>query len=143
MINQLHYLLMANHTTMQKQIFSKIKHLGLTTGQPKVLDYLYEHDGAIQKDIAIGCYIEPASLSNILNGMEKSELIVRKLSDENRRNMNIFMTEKGKEICEIIRNEIKKAEALALLGLSDEEIHLLHTYLRKIKSNMEASNDNR
>lgn len=143
MINQLHYLLMANHTTMQKQIFSKIKYLGLTPGQPKVLDYLYEHDGAIQKDIAIGCYIEPASLSNILNGMEKSELIVRRLSDENRRNMNIFMTEKGKETCEIIRNEIKKAEALALLGLSDEEIHLLHTYLRKIKSNMETSNDNR
>lgn len=134
---QLHYLLMANHTTMQKQIFTNIKHLGLTLGQPKVLDYLYEHDGAIQKDIASGCYIEPASLSSILNGMEKKELIQRKISDESRRNMNVFMTEKGRRICCSIREEIEKIEKEALKGMSEDEIIHLNNYLKKINENME------
>lgn len=135
---QLHFLLMANNMTMQKQIFAQIKHLGLTLGQPKVLDYLYEHDGAIQKEIAKGCYIEPASLSSILNGMEKKELIIRKISGESRRNMNVFMTEKGKEICCTIREEIEKVEKEALKGMSEDEIMQLNNYLKKINENMEG-----
>lgn len=64
-----HYLLMADHAMLQKLVMSRIKPLGLTTGQPKVLDFLQDHDGAIQKDIAKGCHIEPSSLSTILGGM--------------------------------------------------------------------------
>ncbi len=44
-----HYLLMADHAMLQKLVMSRIKPLGLTTGQPKVLDFLQDHDGAIQK----------------------------------------------------------------------------------------------
>ena len=47
-----HYLLMANHIMLQKQLFNNIKDLKLTLGQPKVLDYLRQNDGAMQKDIA-------------------------------------------------------------------------------------------
>ena len=31
-----HYLLMADHAMLQKLVMSRIKPLGLTTGQPKV-----------------------------------------------------------------------------------------------------------
>ena len=93
-----HYLLMANHLMLQKHFFHRIKELKLTLGQPKVLDYLQQNNGAMQKDIAKGCHIEPASLSTILNGMEKHGLITRNIDKQNRRNINIFMTEKGKEI---------------------------------------------
>ena len=34
-----HYLLMADHAMLQKLVMSRIKPLGLTTGQPKVLDF--------------------------------------------------------------------------------------------------------
>mgnify|MGYP000735542821 CR=1 FL=1 len=39
-----HYLLMADHAMLQKLVMSRIKPLGLTTGQPKVLDFLQDHD---------------------------------------------------------------------------------------------------
>ena len=38
-----HYLLMADHAMLQKLVMSRIKPLGLTTGQPKVLDFLQDH----------------------------------------------------------------------------------------------------
>lgn len=138
---QVHYLLMANHSMMQKRIFSSLKSLDLTLGQPKVLEYLSKHDGAIQKDIANGCYIEPASLSNILNGMEKKGLIQRKSNNENRRNVYIFMTEKGKELCQAVKQEIAQANSEALKGFSTEDISTLQNYLSKIKENMEAKDE--
>ncbi len=47
-----HYLLMAGHAIYLKQLMAELYHTGLTPGQPKVLDYLMEHDGANQKEIA-------------------------------------------------------------------------------------------
>lgn len=46
-----HYLLMAGHAIYLKQLMAELYHTGLTPGQPKVLDYLMEHDGANQKEI--------------------------------------------------------------------------------------------
>ena len=35
-----HYLLMSDHLMIQKALISSVKDTGLTSGQPKVLDYL-------------------------------------------------------------------------------------------------------
>ena len=61
----LHYLLMTDHFLFQKTLFGKIKETGLSIGQPKVLDYLKEHDGTTQREIAAACQIEPASLTSL------------------------------------------------------------------------------
>lgn len=94
-----HYLLMADHAMLQKLVMSRIKPLGLTTGQPKVLDFLQDHDGAMQKDIAKGCHIEPSSLSTILGGMERAGLLERSTRDENRRTVYVRLTDLGREQC--------------------------------------------
>ena len=88
-----HYLLMSNHLSLQKKIMAVLKPLGLSTGQPKVLDHLRYHNGASQKDIAHACHIEPASLTSILNRMEKQHMIERKNLNGNRRSFHIFLTE--------------------------------------------------
>ena len=66
-----HYLLMAHQAPFQKRVLARCQKTNLTAGQPKVLDYLKDFDGATQKDIAKGCHIEPASLSSILGRMEE------------------------------------------------------------------------
>ena len=57
MNDSFHYLSMANHMMVQKKLMEQLKDTGLTLGQPKVLDYLKDHDGASQKEIAAGCLI--------------------------------------------------------------------------------------
>ena len=69
---------------------------GLTSGQPKVLDYLKSHDGASQKEIAAACHIEAGSLTSVLNRMEEKGMIERKILNGNRRTFHIFMTENGR-----------------------------------------------
>ena len=41
-----HYMLMAEQAMVQKHILRTLKDTGLTMGQPKILEYLMEHDGA-------------------------------------------------------------------------------------------------
>ena len=77
MNDSFHYLSMANHMMIQKKLMEQLKDTGLTLGQPKVLDYLKDHDGASQKEIAAGCLIEAGSLTSILNRMEEKGLIER------------------------------------------------------------------
>lgn len=138
MNNSLHYLLMANHMGLHKQLFASVKDTGLTLGQPKILDYLKEHDGAFQKEIALSCHIEPASLTSILNGMEKKGLITRKMCAENRRAFYIFLTEKGKELMYRVDLEFKKIDEKCLSDFSEEEKETLNEYLERIYSNLHS-----
>lgn len=140
MTYSLHYLLMADHILIQKQLFSKISDTNLSIGQPKVLDYLNDHNGAIQKDIAKGCHIEPASLSTVLNGMEKKGLIIRDTGDS-KRSTRIFLTEKGKILCERIQSEFTEIEKAALKNLTIEEKENLIKYLAKIHSDLGDTNE--
>lgn len=134
----LHYLLMADHGMVQKKLFAKIKDLGLSMGQPKVLDYLKDRDGAVQKDIARGCHIEPASLSTILGGMEKKGLIIRRMQEDNRRNLKVYLTDRGRELGAEITKNFSEIEEAALAGFSEEEAEKLQSYLTRIYKNLEA-----
>lgn len=105
----------------KKKLMEQLKDTGLTLGQPKVLDYLKEHDGASQKEIAAGCLIEAGSLTSILNRMEEKDLIERKMLNGNRRTFHIFMTESGKKNQKLVEEAFKKIEKTALNGISEEE----------------------
>ena len=85
MNSSFHYLVMAEQAMVQKALLARIKGSGLTLGQPKVLDYLKDHNGASQKDIAGGCHIEAGSLTSILNRMEERGIVERRMLHGNRR----------------------------------------------------------
>ncbi len=136
MKESLHYLLMADHMLFQKALLAGIKDTQLTLGQPKVLDYLGNHDGAVQKDIAAACHIEPATLSSVLLGMENKELITRKMLNGNRRSLYVYLTDKGKEYANYVVSEFKRIEEKALCDFNDEEKEMLSSLLTRINRNI-------
>ena len=136
MKESLHYLLMANHFMIQKALVTSVKDTGLTSGQPKVLDYLKNHNGAVQKDIAAGCHIEPASLTAILNGMETKGLIERRLCPDNHRFYNVYLTETGRLYVGRLENEFDTIESYALQNFSETDKEQLIEYLNRIYNTM-------
>ena len=136
MDDSFHYLSMINHMTVQKKLMDQLKDTGLTLGQPKVLDYLKEHDGASQKEIAAGCLIEAGSLTSILNRMEEKDLIERKMLNGNRRTFHIFMTESGKKNQKLVEEAFEKIEKTALNGISEEEQKLFMYIFCRIYQNL-------
>lgn len=137
MDNTLHYLLMADHLILQRLLTNAIKDTELTSGQPKVLDYLYSHDGAIQKEIAQNCCIEQATLTSVLAGMENKGLIERRMMNGNRRNLYVFLTDKGKELTDRVEREFLRLEEVAFTGLDEHDKELAVGFLNRIKDNLE------
>ena len=136
MDDSFHYMSMINHMTVQKKLMEQLKDTGLTLGQPKVLDYLKDHDGVSQKEIAAGCLIEAGSLTSILNRMEEKDLIERKMLNGNRRTFHIFMTESGKKNQKLVEAAFKKIEKTALNGISEEEQKLFMEIFCRIYRNL-------
>lgn len=131
-----HYLMMACHAKIKKKLYSRLKDAGLTMGQPKILDYLRDNDGALQKDIAAACHIEPATLTSLLNGMEKAGLARRKTLNGNRRSSHIYLTEKGMEKLSLVTRGFEEIEKEAFSGLSDSQISECMETLKKVYENL-------
>ena len=101
-----HYMIMVNQSLFQKKVLDALSPYKLTAGQPKVLDYLGKHNGCIQKSIATGCQIEPATLTGILSRMEEKKLIIRQIKDGNKRSLYVYLTDEGKRLQEIVNGLI-------------------------------------
>lgn len=136
MNDSFHYLSMANHIMIQKKLMEQLKDTGLTLGQPKVLDYLKDHDGVSQREIAAGCFIEAGSLTSILNRMEEKGLIERKMLNGNRRTFHIFMTEAGKKNQKLIEEAFVQIEEIALYNISEEEQKIFMEIFHRICRNL-------
>lgn len=136
MRESIHYLIMANYLQFQKALIYDMHNSELTSGQPKILEYLLLHEGAAQKEIAEACYIEPATLTSVLFGMENKELVIRKNKDGNRRNLYVYLTEKGRQLAEQVVMQFEQIEKCALDGLSEQETEQLAGMLMKICGNM-------
>lgn len=132
----LHYLLMANQSIFQKRLLDGLKGTNLTIGQPKILDYLKNHNGASQKEIALGCHIEPASLTSVLNRMEEKQIIERKMKNGNRRTYYIFLTKTGKELQLIVEHLFLQIEDTAFADISESEKNQFMKTFQKIYENI-------
>lgn len=74
MKDSLHYRLRACHLSCQKMIVQDLKNeTNLKPGEPKILEFLAEHEPFEQKAIAHGCDLDSASVTGILRRMEDRE----------------------------------------------------------------------
>lgn len=141
MSHSFHYLIMAEHSIFQKELLNRLKDTDLTIGQPKVLDYLKDHDGAGQKEIARGCHIEPGTLTTILNRMEDAGLVERRMLNGNRRSLYVFLTEKGKEQLKLVTEAFSGMEEEAFRGISETERELFMDLMLRIYENISSRKD--
>ena len=136
MEDSLHYLIMANQMLVQRGLLERLKNTGLTIGQPMVLDYLKDHDGSSQKEIARNCFLEAGSLTSILNRMEEKGLIERRMLNGNRRTFHIYLTKEGWKSQKLVEESFLEIEKQALKGITEEEFDAYLTFSRKIFKNL-------
>lgn len=134
-----HKLMMENHTLFSKMVFERLSGQELSAGQPKVLEYLIEHDGVAQKDIAEACIIEPATATSLLARMEKTGLIDRRSREDDKRYILVYLTEKGRARAEASVNVLSDVEEHVFEGFSDAEREAFISYLEQVNRNLRKS----
>lgn len=131
MSQSFHYTLMAVQAMIQKKLLASLKDTGLTAGQPKILDYLQEHNGANQTEIARACHIEAGSLTSVLNRMESSGLVERRTLNDNRRTFYIFLTDRGKELSDAVVDSFRHLEDTVFTDIPEtDREQFMNTFLR-------------
>lgn len=94
---------------------------GGKTGQARILRLLSEHETLTQRQLQDILNIKSGSLSEIVRKMEHDNLISRERHPEDRRNIIIRITEKGRFTCSQNLNLLKEQEKTLFSSLSQQE----------------------
>ena len=138
-MEDLHYLFMKTQAMFSRRILSGASQLGLTPGQPKVLDFLLQYQEADQKTIAAYCEIEQATVGSILWRMENAGLVVRRQKEGNRRSLYVSLTEKGMAAATQLKDVFQQVEQTATAALTPQEQQTLKEILSKMCGSMQPS----
>ncbi len=71
--------------------------IGLHRGQGFALIHLWHNDGMSQRDLARSMHISPASVTNMLQRMERDGWIKRKRDEKDQRVVRVYLTVKAEE----------------------------------------------
>ena len=109
---------------------------GITVDQWVLLKIIEEHGQISQVDIAQAALKDTASITRILDLLQKKGLIQRIDDDFDRRKYLISLTTDGKDFFDRMLPRISEIRDQVVKGLSKEEIQALKSTLNKIRRNL-------
>jgi DNA-binding MarR family transcriptional regulator len=140
-IGELHWLFAKTSGMYAKAAQAKLSKFEISKGQPRILNFLFEHDGCIQNEIAKNCDLKPASVTSILAGMEKAGLIFRLNDSADRRILRVMMTDKGQQAREQAEKVFYTFEKEIFEDFSDLEKEAMQIFLDRMTFNLKKMNE--
>lgn len=110
--------------------------LGIYPGQPPILFKLWEKDGRSQKELAGVSGLKPATITVMLNRMEKAGWLERRGDPEDLRVSRVYLTEQAKSIRPQVEQILKTIYKECFDGFTDQEKALLQQFLIKMRNNL-------
>ena len=108
----------------------------LSFEQSFVLGYLVQNPGAIQRDIAQMTRTSAASVSSLLQGLERRGLVERRTEDGDERSKRVYATPAGAELIAGFEAAMKAADETILAPLTEAERATLHALLTKVTAEL-------
>jgi DNA-binding MarR family transcriptional regulator len=108
----------------------------LSHAQGFVLGYLVQNPGAIQRDIAQVSRTRAASVSSLLQGLERRGLVERRTEDGDDRSKRVYATQTGIDLIAGFDEAMAAANETILAPLDREERATLHALLAKITTEL-------
>lgn len=110
--------------------------IDLHAGQEFFLLNLWEQDGITQSEMAEGLCIQPATVTKMLDRMEKSGLVERRRDTADQRVSRVYLTKGGRSMRQPIEQVWQELESLSTAHFTTEERLLLRRLLLQISQNL-------
>ena len=119
---------------LKLKAYNEIKSLGINSQQGRMIKYIYEHqnDGLIQKDIAEAFNRKSATITSMLQGLEKKGYIERRIPKDNERQKNIYVLKKGEDLISDTEKVFSNLEKEISNILTKEEAETFNRLLIKL-----------
>ncbi|RXJ86638.1 MarR family winged helix-turn-helix transcriptional regulator [Arcobacter sp. CECT 8985] len=130
-------VLVANIRNHLKNNLEKIlQEYEISAAQSIIIRRLCEKDNLTQKELAKDTYFKQPSLTLLIDKLEKKGFVERKNKKNDRRAFLICITQKGRDLEQVIKAGIKKVEGEALEGIDNDTKELIIQTLKKVYSNL-------
>jgi MarR family transcriptional repressor of mepA len=113
-----------------------VRERGLSRAQSFVLGYLAQNPGAMQRDIAQVSRTSAASVSSLLQGLERRGLVERRTEGGDERSKRVYVTESGTDLIAGFDTAMAAADETILAPLDPAERATLHALLTKITAEL-------
>lgn len=113
--------------------------VGMAAGYRQILFFLAHHDELSQKELTEKTKLRAPTVSVALQKMENEGLVCRKGDSEDQRKSMVSLTEKGRQMDDVIRFACRDNERRMIEGFSEQEIEALKSALRKVYLNLQKA----
>lgn len=118
--------------TMQKCFFDIAQSYGLAPAQLGALKRLWKNDGMTNTELGERLFLKTSTVTALIDRMERDGFVYRKRNKEDRRVINIWLTEKGWELKDGVPDLEKIVWGKLAKRLSEEELRELIRLLDKV-----------
>ena len=107
--------------------------------QGRILHVLWENDGISNRELSKKSGLAMSSLTTMLERMEEKKLLERKIDENDKRKILIFLTDYAKSLKSEYDEISDKMTEISFEGISDEERLAFETTLEKVLHNFERA----
>lgn len=132
-------LLLAHFSQMYRSFMDAVvDRIDVHRGQATLLCALVKQDGMTQTEIAEQLAVQGATITNMLQRMEESGLVVRQRDPDDNRLVRVYVTEKGRHKEEAINRQLQNLEETLFASMSQEDRGALRQMVQKLIAIMES-----
>ncbi|MCR4436099.1 MAG: MarR family transcriptional regulator [Clostridiales bacterium] len=119
-----------------QRVHMVLQKLGVYPGQPPLLFTLLKQDGQSQNHLAQKLSIKAATITVMLSRMERVGLIERRSDPNDQRISRVYLTDKGKKLCEDVRDALMTVDRECFSNFTLEEQLLLRRFFLQMQDNL-------
>ena len=124
-------------TAVARRLQKNFRNAGLeiTIEQWSILYHLWKEDGLSQQELCNRTFRDKASITRLIDNIEKLGLVERIASKEDRRVNLVYLTDSAKPLQEATYNIANQTMNEALQGISKEEIEIVKRVFQRVYEN--------
>jgi len=129
------YLLSDTARLLRRAFDARVRQLGMTSSQARLLLMLDHAEGENQGFYAERLEVEAISLCRLIDRMEEAGLLERRRDPADRRAWRVHLTERSRQVIDQVRAGLAGMEEEMLTGLTHGEREGLAGLLEKVRGN--------
>jgi DNA-binding MarR family transcriptional regulator len=126
------------HRALDRLLSARLAEHGLKTGYWYYLRVLWSEEGVTQKHLSDRINVKENTTVAMILGMEKDGLVVRERHATDRRKMNVFLTEKGRDLQRRLLPVANEINQMARQEIPAEDLKICLRVLDQVQKNLMA-----
>lgn len=116
--------------------FKMLQEMDVHPKQVPILYFLRENEGLSQNEISKQMHIKPPTVAVSIKRLEKSGIIERRADAADHRISRVYLTEKGVELSERVKERLEQSERVMFREFSEAELCLMRRFFNQIIENL-------